>query len=118
MVSPSGTPRLRMAERWQTKRQPEIFALEPGLFESPAQRRAKDGLTVHVVDREFAPRGVFGQTPEGRQRVLRTRFECGERGEAFVAAFNVERRLTINQHHMGTSNSLQALSPTLRPGEG
>jgi len=56
-----------MAQAWQAQRQPEVLALEAGLFEQRPNGRIEHGLAVDTVDGQLAPRRIFRLTSAGRK---------------------------------------------------
>src|SRR5437870_4705249 len=100
MVSPSGTPRLRMAQRRQTQHETEVFALETGMLEGGPQWRVERRFAVDAVDGELTPRAVLGQTPQGGERGRGELIEGGQGDKTFAAALHVERWLTVREHNV------------------
>src|SRR5438067_1335112 len=70
IVSPSGTPRLRMREWRHAHRQPKVLAAKASLLELCTQRRIERGLAVDALDAQLASRAVLGQRAQGRQGSL------------------------------------------------
>src|SRR5262249_13094030 len=109
MVSPSGTPCLRMAQCRQSQRQTEILALEAGLLEERPQGGAQRRLAVDVVNRQLATAGVLGDTPQRGQRKGRVVLERRESGDAarLTTAFDIQDGLAVDGDEIRAGDALE-----------